>query len=133
MSQENVEIRNQAVRAFFAAFEDDDAAFRAVLHPEIEWYPIEEDRTITRGIEAALRNRNEWLDTWEVHRFELEEVVEERNDVVVGVHITTRGRGSGVESDIRFYAQFISQDGKVVYIYDHDDRTTALQAAGLAE
>jgi hypothetical protein len=39
MSQERVEVRNEAVRRFFAAFEDEDDAFRAVLHPEIEWYP----------------------------------------------------------------------------------------------
>jgi len=131
MPQENVEIRNQAVRDFVAAFEDDDDAFRAVLHPEIEWYPIEENRTPTHGIEAALWNRNQWLDTWDEHQLDLEEVIEDGDDVVAGVHITARGRGSGVEADVRFYAQFKVRDGKVVYIYDHDDRTRALEAAGL--
>jgi hypothetical protein len=58
MSQENVEIRNEAVRRFVAAFEDDDDSFRDTLHPEIEWYPIEENRTPTRGVNAALWNRN---------------------------------------------------------------------------
>jgi hypothetical protein len=42
-------------------------------------------------------------------------------------------QGSGVEADVRFFAQFKVREGKVVYIYDHDDRAEALQAAGLRE
>ena len=131
MSQESVEIRNEAVRRFFLAFEGDDEAFRKSLHRDIEWYPIEENRTATRGVDAALWNRNAWLDTWDEHNLELDEVIEDRDDVVVGVHITARGRASGVEADVRFYAQIKARDGKVVYIYDHEDRTEALEAAGL--
>jgi ketosteroid isomerase-like protein len=133
MSQENVAIRNEAVRAFIAAFESDDGAFRATLHPDIEWYPIEENRTPTRGVDAALWNRNAWLDTWEEHRLEVEDVVEDGDSVVAQVHITARGKGSGVKVDVRFYAQIKVQDGKVIYIYDHEDRADALEAAGLRE
>ncbi len=133
MSRESVEVRNEAVRKFFAAFESDDETFRETLHSDIEWYPIEENRTPTLGVDAALWNRNTWLDTWDEHRFELEEVVEEGDSVVAHVHITARGRGSGVEVDVRFFAQFKVQDGKVIYIYDHEDRAEALEAAGLSE
>jgi ketosteroid isomerase-like protein len=133
VSEENVQIRNEAVRRFLAAFEDSDDAFRAVLHPEIEWYPIEENRTPTRGIDAALWNRNQWLDTWEEHDLQVEEVIEHGDDVVAGVHIKARGQGSGVEADVRFFAQFKVRDGKVAYIYDHEDRAGALEAAGLSE
>jgi len=129
MSQEDTEIRNEAVRDFFSAFEGGDDAFRAVLHPEIEWYPIEENRTPNRGIDAALRNQNEWLDAWDEHELKVEEVVENDDDVVVRVHIRARGRGSGIETDVRFYAQFKVRDGKVAYIYDHEDRMAALEAA----
>jgi ketosteroid isomerase-like protein len=101
VSQENVEIRNPAVRAFLAAFEGDDDAFRAVLHPAIEWYPIEENRTATHGIEAALWNRNHWLDTWEKHQLDVEEVIEDGDDVVAEIHITARGRVSGIEAGRR--------------------------------
>jgi hypothetical protein len=119
MSEENVEVRNEAVRRLFGAFEDEDDAFRAALHPEIEWYPIEENRTPTRGIDAALWNRNQWLDTWEEHQLDLEEVIEDGDDVVTHVHIKARGQGSGLETDVRFFAQFKVLDGKVAYIYDH--------------
>src|SRR3989475_11485448 len=105
MAQENVEIRNEAVRKFVAAFEDDDDSFRDTLHPAIEWYPIEENRTPTRGVEAAMWNRNQWLDTWEEHRLDVEEVIEDGNSVVALVHIQARGKRSGVEVDVRFDAQ----------------------------
>jgi len=80
-----------------------------------------------------MRNRNQWLDTWDEHRFDLEEVVEGGDNVVVLVHITARGKASGVEVDVRFYAQFKVPDGKVVYIFDHEDRALALEAAGLQD
>jgi hypothetical protein len=131
MTPAGVDIRNDAVRRFFEAFEGEDEAFRAALHPEIEWYPIEENRTPTRGIDAALWNRNEWLATWDEHRLGVDEVIEDGDDVVLGVHIRARGRGSGVEADVRFYAHIKVRDRKVAYIYDHDDRAAALEAAGL--
>jgi ketosteroid isomerase-like protein len=99
----------------------------------LEWFPIDENRGRLSGIEAALRNRNEWLDTWDEHRFELEEVVDEGDSVVVRVHITARGKTSGAVVDMSFYAHFKLRDDKVVYIYDHEDRTAALDAAGVSE
>ena len=133
MSQENVEIGNEAVRRFVAAFEDDDDSFRDTLHPEIEWYPIEENRTPTRGVKAAMWNRNQWLDTWKEHRLDVEEVIEDGDSVVALIHIQARGKASGVEVDVRFYAQIKVRDGKIVYIYDHEDRAAALEALGLRE
>jgi ketosteroid isomerase-like protein len=132
MSHEGVEVRNEAVRRFFSAFEHDTEAFRDVLHPDVEWFPIEENRTPTRGVEAAMGNRNAWLDTWDEHRLDLEEVIEEGDDVVALVHITARGSGSGIEVDVRFYAQFKVRDGRVIYIFDHEHRAAALEAAGLS-
>jgi hypothetical protein len=32
-----------------------------------------------------------------------------------------------------FFAQFKVRDGKVAYIYEHEDRAAALEAAGLSE
>jgi ketosteroid isomerase-like protein len=133
MSQENVEVRNEVVRRWFWAFENDTQAFRDTLHPDIEWFPIEEDNTPNYGVEAAMRNRNQWLDTWDEHRFDPEEMIEEGDSIVVLVHITARGKTSGVQVDVRFYAHFKVRDDKVVYIFDHEDRAAALEAVGLRE
>lgn len=133
MSQENVEVRNEVVRRWFAAFDDDDDAFRETLHPEVEWFPFEENHTPSYGIEGAMRNRKNWLETWDEHQFELGEVIEAGDDVVASVHIWMKGKTSGVGVDIRFYAHFKVRDGKVAHIFDHQDRAAALQAAGLSE
>ncbi len=133
MLQESVEVRNKVVRRWFRAFEDDAVAFRDTLHPEIVWFPFEENRTPAYGIEGAMRNRNQWLEIWEEHRFDLKEVVEDGDNVVVLVHITARGRASGINVDFRLYAQFTVQDNKVIRIYDHEQRVSALEAAGLSE
>lgn len=130
---QNVAVRNHVVRRFFWAFENDTDAFRDSLHPEIEWFPIDENRTRVSGVEDAMRGRNRWLDAWDEHRFDLEEVVEDDDSIVVLVHITARGKASGVEVAVRFYAQFKVREGKVVYIFDHQDRTAALEAAGLQD
>jgi ketosteroid isomerase-like protein len=129
MSQENVEI----VRRWLRAFENDGVAFRDALHPEIEWFPIEENQRRLYGVDAAMRNRSEWLDTWDEHRFDLEEVIDGGNGVVALIHITAVGKASGVETDVRFYAHIKMQDHQIVYIFDHRDRTTALKAVGLED
>jgi hypothetical protein len=98
LKQQNVEVRNPVVQAFFAAFDTDARAFRETLDPAVEWFPIEENRTPTRGIEAAMANRNAWLETWDEHRLELEEVVEQGDDVVALVHISARGAAAASRS-----------------------------------
>jgi hypothetical protein len=80
---------------FLSAFEDADSAFRETLHPEIEWCPIEENRLPLHGVDAAVRNRNAWLETWDEHRLDVEEVVEKGDSIVA----LGRGKGSGIEVD----------------------------------
>ncbi len=133
MSQENVEVGNAVVRRWLWAFENDAEAFRDSLHPDIEWFQIEEDRSPIYGIDAAMQARSRWLDTWDEHRLDVDEMIEEGDSLVVAIHITARGKASGVEVDVRFYAQVKVQDDKVVYIYDHEDRAAALEAVGLSE
>jgi hypothetical protein len=133
MPQENVRVKNDVIRRWLWALENDTAAFRATLHPEIEWFPIDENRRRLYGIEAALRNRNEWFEAWDEHRLEADEVAAGGDSFVLLVHITARGKISGAEVDVSFYAHAKLRDDKVVYIYDHEDKAAALEAAGLSE
>jgi hypothetical protein len=80
-----------------------------------------------------MQNRNEWLDTWDEHRLDLEEVIEQGDSVVASIHITARGKASGVKTDVRFYPHAKIRDHRIVYIFDHSDRAAALKAAGLVE
>jgi ketosteroid isomerase-like protein len=129
MSQENVEI----VRRWLRAFENDGDAFRTLTHPEMEWAPIEENHTVSHGLDGAMRLRNGWLDAWAGHRLDVEKVVDTGENVVASLHITARGKGSGVEVDLRIHGHFKVRDGKVSYLFEHEDHAEALKAVGIAE
>jgi ketosteroid isomerase-like protein len=129
MSEENVEV----ARGWFWAFENDTDAFRDILHPEIEWFPFEENHTPSHGIGGAMRIRNQWLDTWSDIRINLTQMVDRGEHVVATGHVTARGKGSGVEVDAWLHFHFKVRDGKIAYIYEYEDRAEALEAAGLSE
>ena len=130
MPQENAE---EVARRWIWAFENDDDVFRDILHPEIEWFPFEENHTRFYGVESAVRLRNQWLDTWQEMQGEAEEVVQEDDAVVATLRVIARGKISGVKTDVRLYLQFKVRDGKVAYLFEHTDRAAALEAAGLSE
>ena len=68
-----------------------------------EWYPIEEGHSLSRGHEAALRVRRSWLENWEGHQLDVEEMKDGADSVVACLHLTGRGKMSGVEVDLRVY------------------------------
>jgi ketosteroid isomerase-like protein len=123
-----VRVQSLVIRRWFWAFENDTAAFEAVLHPDIEWFPIDENYGRLRGIEAAVRNRNEWLDAWGEHCFDVQELAAEGDSVVLDIHISARGKTSGAAANLRFYAHMKLRDDKVVYIRDYENRAAALDA-----
>ena len=60
-------------------------------------------------------------------------LIEQGDSVVASLHITARGKASGVKTDVRFYPHAKIRDHRIVYIFDHTDRAAALKAARLAE
>jgi ketosteroid isomerase-like protein len=127
MSQENV------VRRWFEAFTEDADAFRDVLHPDIEWFPFEENHTPSHGIDGGMRIRNQWMGAWDEMQAELEDLVEKDESIVATVHVMGRGKASGVEVDTRLYLHFKVRDDKVIYLYEYVERRPALEAVGLSE
>jgi ketosteroid isomerase-like protein len=129
MSQQNVEI----VQQWIDSFADDAEGFRATLHPEIEWFPFEDNHSPSYGTEGAMRVRNHWIDSWDEMQADVEEIVEKGENVVASLHVKARGKTSGVEVDVRLHLHFKVRDGKIVYLFEHVDRAEALEAAGLSE
>src|SRR5438046_1505630 len=128
MSQENVEI----VRRWVWAFDNDTDAFRELLHPEIEWMPIEDNNTPAYGLDHAMSIRNGWLDAWDEHNADVHEMLDGGGEDVMGAAtLIGRGKVSGVGVDLHIYVHFKVRDGKVVYIYEYQDRSAALKAVGL--
>jgi hypothetical protein len=79
-----------------------------------------------------MRIRSGWLDPWAEHSIEIDEVLGQGNDVMAALHLRARGEGSGIDVDVRLYGHFKVRDGKVAYLFEHQDRDEALRAAGLA-
>jgi ketosteroid isomerase-like protein len=127
MSRTGVEV----VRRWLAVFDSDADAFRDLLHPEIEWFPFEDNHSPSYGIDGAMRIREHWLDGWEEMRADLEEIDARDDSVVASIHVIGRGKSSGVEVDTRLHLHFKMREGKIVYLFEHMDRTAARRAAGL--
>ena len=118
----------ELARRWIGTFEDDPDGFRDTLHPDIVWLPFEDNHTPSQGIEGALRIREHWLDSWEDMKAEVEEVVGGPDNVVASVHVVARGKSSGVRVDVRLHFHFKVRDDKIVYVYEHEERTAALEA-----
>src|SRR5215207_3288772 len=104
MSQENVEV---VLAAVDAVNKRDPDAFIACLHPDIEW---EERGDPFPGLRGTYRGRAElrkWfeeavVELWESLHVNVEEITEVLEDrVFLGFLLTARGRGSGVETELR--------------------------------
>jgi ketosteroid isomerase-like protein len=119
------------VQTWMATFDGDSDVFRDTLHPDIEWYPFEDNHTPSHGIEGAMRIRNGWLEAWDEMHVDLEQVVEEGDTIVASVHVTGRGKSSGIEVDTRIHLLFKNRDGKIAYVFEYTERAAALAAAGL--
>ena len=129
MSQENVKV----VRRLLWAFNNDADAWEGMLSPELVWFPFETNHTPSHGVGAAIRTRAQWLDAWDDARSDPEDIVGESENVVATVHLTGRGKTSGVNVDVRIHFHFKVRDGKVVYVFEYADKAAALEAAGLSE
>jgi|SRR3954449_1428532 len=129
MPQENVEI----VQRCLETYEADEDAWLQTLDPEVEWYPIGDGHIRRVGHDAAIGVRKRWLDSWDDHRLDVEEVKGGGASVVVGMHLSGRGKESGLEVENHLYLHFKLRNGRIVYCYEYADRGEALEAAGLRE
>jgi hypothetical protein len=129
MSQENVEI----VRRWVGSFEHDPDTFRELMHPQIEWAPFEANHTVFHGPQGAEQVRAGWLDAWAEHHIEIDEIIDAGDDLVVVMHLVGRGKGSGIEIDVRLYPHIKLREGKAIYVFEYEHRAAALKAVGLAE
>jgi ketosteroid isomerase-like protein len=110
MSQENVEI----VRRMYDAFNRGDPAAAEYLHPEAEMHQLSEvpDAQSYYGREEFVRGLGVWLSGWEEFRFEPEEMTQVGDHVVMQVRLWGRGRGSGVETTMRWFHVWTIRDRK---------------------
>jgi uncharacterized protein len=127
MSRENVEV----VRRLFDALDRQDwERALGTFNPEVEWSTTE---GTFRGIEGVVTSLAEWLEPWEEHHIEAEEIVEAGDQVLAVIHLTGRVEGSGMEIDQRFFQLYAVRDGRIVRMVEFVRRAEALEAAGIRE
>ena len=134
MSHENVEVVRQQFQALERGRLDAAAAF---WHPDIDWRAVEgaaDDVGVMRGQEALRRYYEDWFNTFEQLRAEVEEIIFEEGDrVAVRVHNSGRGLRSGVLTEGRYYVACTVRDGQIVSGREYERRNQALEAVGLLE
>ena len=96
--------------------------------------PFQVSRAPTGGPEAI----REWMDVirsaWEEIEVSLGEVLHDEGDLLVVTELARgRGRSSGAEVEMRIFAVYRFEDGKIRRRQAFIERTEALEAAGLSE
>ncbi len=130
MSQENVDL----VRRGFEAFARRDMA--AVLELLARDVDVTSDALGLSGggsylgHDGFVRATQETLEAFEDYRIDGEEFIDAGEDVVVLVHISGRGRGSGIPVDMRLVHVWTVLGGKGVRARTFANKEAALEAVG---
>jgi ketosteroid isomerase-like protein len=73
-------------------------------------------------------------EMWDTFQIEPEEFIDAGDNVFVASRMSGRGRGSGVEAEMRAFAIWTLREGKVSQVAaGYRDRADVLEAAGLRE
>jgi len=138
MSQENVELIRRLYRLGDSMNLDDLLAALPELipefaAPEIEWIESTNriDRRTYRGYKGVRQAMEHWLEQFDEYSYELQEIVDCGDDVLVIAHEEGRGGTSGATVTAESYQLFTVRAGKVVRFRGFPDRASALQAAGV--
>jgi uncharacterized protein len=127
MLQQNAE----TVRRLFTAFDRQDwQAALDLFDPAVEWSPTE---GTYHGPEGVVSSLAEWLEPWEDHHVEVEEVMDAGDQVLAVVHLTGRGAHSGMEIDQRFFQVYAVRSGRIIRMVEFVTRDDALAAAGVQD
>jgi uncharacterized protein len=130
MSAENVEL----VRAAYEAWNRGDVdAVLQYLDPDVELRdpPEAPDAQVWHGHEGYRRQLEQFMAAWAEASIEPEEIVDAGDKVLVRVHYRVRGKGQGIEVELRIFHVITLRDGKGVVIQVHGDEARAREAAGL--
>ncbi|MDP9189112.1 MAG: nuclear transport factor 2 family protein [Actinomycetota bacterium] len=128
MSQENVEI----VRAGFAAFQQgENTRMLEFMADDLITHRPDPDNATYHGKEGFFQAMADWVEGFQDWNASPEEYVEARDAVVVKVHQTARGEGSGVPVESHFWFVFALREGKIARLSFHTTEEEAFEAAQL--
>ena len=136
MSQENVETIRRMIETANASGWDPESVVNEWVHPEARIYPAPDfpGPNVYVGREEVAAFIREWTSTFDDLRWELEQLIDLGDRVVVLARMIGRSRTTGTAIDWPFGALFGDFRGGMFaetrYFMDH---TAALEAAGVSE
>ena len=134
MSQENVELARRGLEAFNA---HDTETFVEVWAHNCEFFTVTGSRmdgTPYRGHEGLRQYMAEAEQAWIGLRFDVDEIREGKDDVVVAVgYLRGKGRESGAAVEQRMGVVWRFEGGKLRHCRAYPDPDEALEAVGLRE
>ena len=132
MSQENVEIVS---RVYEAANRGDLETANTYVHPEIEFhtYAQSPEAGVYRGREAVRKYNEDLFDQFESIRFEVEELADAGDRVVVVTTQHAVPKGGQEEINVRISEVWVIRDGLLAERRSYSTRHEAFEAAGLSE
>jgi ketosteroid isomerase-like protein len=132
MSEENVEIVR---RCYEAVNRGDLASADAYLHPEIEFhtYVQSPEAGVYRGKEAVRKYNETLFGQFEVIRFEVTDLVDAGDRVVVLTTQHAVPKGGQQEMNVHVAEVWAIRDGLLVERRSYSTKTEALEAVGLSE
>jgi ketosteroid isomerase-like protein len=102
----------------------------AYLAPDVVYEVGQEVPARGRDEVAAMWER--WRSSWGEIEMTPAEFIDAGDHVIVEVHYSGRGRGSGIEFDALTYDVYTVRDGLCVRKLEFNERSQALEAAGLS-
>ncbi len=127
----------EAIRKSLQAFDAGGVdAVAADLHPDFElnMQALLLDGRIYRGVDGLRKWRSDIADALEYDRFEPRAIrFAGQNRLVVFGRLHSKGRASGVETDVPLIHVYETEEGKTRRLTMYSDAHRALQAVGLAE
>jgi ketosteroid isomerase-like protein len=131
MSQANVEL----VQASYEEFNKTGQPQLQIYDPAIEWHTRADlpDSGVHRGHEALGALAAEWVGSFEDLRFEIEDIID-RGDYVV-VPMVLRGRVRGSDEEVAMSETHVAKihDAVVVEVREYRTLQEALKAVGLTD
>jgi uncharacterized protein len=133
-ANENPEVLRRAAEAWNRGDLDE---LIACIHPDVVWEENSEGFTgmdpVYRGHEGFAKWHRQLLEVFEEFRVETDKLVDRGDRLLCITHVSGRGRGSGVEVDMRVWETYTFREGRIVGREVFRDRSEAFAAAGIEE
>jgi uncharacterized protein len=131
MSRENVEVVRRHMLAYASG--DYEAAL-AAYHPDVVCdATVRPEGRVYRGRDGVAEAIRVWGGTWDDWKWEIEELIDAGDRVLMVVHESGRGKGSGVKVVQQTFWVYILRGDQIVHAKVLVDKSQALEAAGLSE